>query len=84
MAFSSEVHHVLPIHKGGAIFDPRNLIAVCHACHKTLDFLAKTKHHRHNNPREGVLQSYTAAPVLSRAILPDNKLDRLQWQPRVK
>ena len=31
--FSEEVHHTVPLHMGGSIFDPRNLVALCKACH---------------------------------------------------
>ena len=31
--FSEEVHHTMPLHKGGSLYDPRNLVALCKACH---------------------------------------------------
>jgi hypothetical protein len=31
--FSEEVHHTVPLHKGGSLFDPRNLVALCKDCH---------------------------------------------------
>ena len=31
--FSEEVHHSVPLHKGGSLFDPRNLVALCKECH---------------------------------------------------
>ena len=29
-----EVHHIIPISRGGAEFDPANCITLCHNCHK--------------------------------------------------
>ena len=31
--FSAEVHHTMPLHKGGSLYDPRNLVALCKECH---------------------------------------------------
>ena len=31
--FSAEVHHSVPLHKGGSLYDPRNLVALCKECH---------------------------------------------------
>ena len=31
--FSEEVHHSVPLHKGGSLYDPRNLVALCKECH---------------------------------------------------
>ena len=31
--FSQEVHHSVPLHKGGSLYDPRNLVALCKECH---------------------------------------------------
>ena len=31
--FSEEVHHTMPLHKGGSLYDPRNLVALCKECH---------------------------------------------------
>lgn len=28
-----EVHHKLPLHRGGALYDPENLAALCRGCH---------------------------------------------------
>lgn len=28
-----EVHHVTPLHRGGAPLDPANLLTLCHGCH---------------------------------------------------
>jgi 5-methylcytosine-specific restriction endonuclease McrA len=32
-AEADEVHHKLPIYKGGEEFDPDNCISLCHSCH---------------------------------------------------
>ena len=32
--FSEEVHHTMPLHKGGSLYDPRNLVALCKECHQ--------------------------------------------------
>ena len=29
-----EVHHIVPVHKGGKCLDPENLITLCRECHK--------------------------------------------------
>lgn len=29
-----EVHHIIPLHKGGAEFDPENCITLCEKCHR--------------------------------------------------
>lgn len=31
-----EVHHIVPIAKGGHPTDPNNLVTLCHECHKRL------------------------------------------------
>ena len=33
-ADSLEMHHVIPLSKGGAVFDKSNIELVCHTCHK--------------------------------------------------
>ena len=30
---ASEVHHIRPLHRGGAAFDPANLASRCRRCH---------------------------------------------------
>ena len=34
--YSEEVHHSVPLHLGGAMYDPRNLVALCRGCHKAV------------------------------------------------
>ena len=33
---AAQVHHLVPVARGGAYFDPGNLIAVCRPCHREL------------------------------------------------
>ncbi|MYK89162.1 MAG: HNH endonuclease [Acidobacteria bacterium] len=35
-ATATEVHHVLPVHRGGAMFDASNLVSLCRPCHRRL------------------------------------------------
>lgn len=30
----SEIHHIIPVSEGGAMWDESNLVTVCHECHK--------------------------------------------------
>ena len=32
-ATAAEVHHVIPVARGGAMYDPRNLESLCRTCH---------------------------------------------------
>lgn len=82
MAYSSEVHHLIPVSKGGSIFDPKNVIAVCKSCHATLDSLQKMRKYG----RGGGGGTVTALPVRSGARLGYRPpgLERLQWKPRLQ
>lgn len=40
-AASQEVHHSVPLSRGGSLFDVRNLVALCARCHAQAHFLAQ-------------------------------------------
>lgn len=42
--FGNEVHHVVPLHKGGAAYDLDNLAVLCRGCHQ--------ERHRQRRPPE--------------------------------
>ena len=91
-AFSEETHHTVPLHRGGSLFDSRNLVALCKNCHKEISrignasFSIKTTYFDpEGHPREGT------AHMDHPWIRPEQKKPRaslgtrLKWKPnRIK
>ena len=89
--FSEEVHHTMPLHKGGSLYDPRNLVALCKECHhdvtKRIISQITSPHYSSNNatltaeppsPRGTALRGESGIRPKRRESLGT----RIKWQPK--
>lgn len=68
--FSAEVHHSVPLHKGGSLYDPRNLVALCKECHyeittRLISQIRASKFSTNNEPDKNLIISSEQRPFSS-------------------
>jgi hypothetical protein len=68
--FSEEVHHSVPLHKGGSLYDPRNLVALCKQCHhdittRLISQIRASKFSPNNEPDKNPIISTEQRPFSS-------------------
>ena len=92
--FSEEVHHSVPLHKGGSLYDPRNLVALCKQCHHDITTRIVSKignpHYSSNNatstaeasPAEGTALRGQACKYPKSTNNRASLGVRIKWQPK--
>jgi len=68
--FSEEVHHSVPLHKGGSLYDPRNLVALCKQCHhdittRLISQIRASKFSQNNEPDKNPIISTEQRPFFA-------------------
>lgn len=68
--FSEEVHHSVPLHKGGSLYDPRNLVALCKQCHnditkRLISQIRASKFSTNNEPDKNLIISSEQRPFFA-------------------